>query len=74
LGKTKKHLETLGVKVKDLTRPGWIANTANSQKVMHEATVSEIPEGSIIILNVLGNSSVRFEQADDSCSLAETIP
>ena len=69
LGKTKKHLETLGVKVKDLTKPGWVANTANSQRVMHEATGSEIPEGSIIILDVLGNSSVRFEQADDSCSL-----
>jgi hypothetical protein len=59
----------LGAKVKDLTKPGWIANTANSQRVMHEATGSEIPEGSIIILDVLGNSSVRFEQADDSCSL-----
>jgi hypothetical protein len=36
---------------------------------MQEATSSEIPEGSIIILDVLGNSSVRFELADDSCSL-----
>ena len=69
LRNTKKHLEALGVKVTDLTKPGWIANTANAQQVMREIVDPSIPEDSIIVLDVLGNISVRFRQADDSCSL-----
>ncbi len=69
LKNTKKHLESLGVKVTDLTRPGWIANTANAQMVMREIVDPSIPKDSIIILDVLGNSSVRFSQADESSSL-----
>jgi hypothetical protein len=69
LKNTKKHLESLGVKITDLTRPGWIANTANAQMVMREIVDPSIPKDSILILDILGNSSVRFSQADESSSL-----
>ncbi len=57
------------MKVTDLTKPGWIANTANAQQVMREIVDPSIPDDSVIVLDVLGNISVRFRQADDSCSL-----
>jgi hypothetical protein len=59
----------LGAKVTDLTKPGWVANTANAQQVMREIVNPAIPEDSVIVLDILGNISVRFTQGDDSCSL-----
>jgi hypothetical protein len=69
LRNTKKHLEALGAKVTDLTKPGWVANTANAQQVMREIINPAIPEETVIVLDILGNISVRFSQADESSSL-----
>jgi len=68
-GPLKTHLENLGAKVTDLSKSGWICNTANSQLLMMGMGGNDLPENTIFVLDLLGNSSVRFKQSDDGDSL-----
>jgi hypothetical protein len=67
--RTAPHLRSLGVKVTDLSTPGWVSNTANGQHLMDRVRFAELPSDVVYVLDLLGNSSVRFRQADDSSSL-----
>jgi len=68
-GPLKTHLENLGAKVTDLSKSGWICNTANSQLLMMGMGGNDLPENTIFVLDLLGNSSVWFKQSDDGDSL-----
>jgi len=68
-GPLKHHLEELGAKVTDLSKSGWICNTANSQLLMMGMGGEALPENTVFVLDLLGNSSVRFRQSDDGDSL-----
>jgi hypothetical protein len=66
---TAPHLASLGAKITNLSVPGWISNVASGQLLIDRVCVSELPPDAIFVFDVLGNSSARFEQADDSSSL-----
>jgi hypothetical protein len=67
--KTAPHLRAMGVKVTDLSIPGWVANTVNGQQLMDRVRSAALPSDAVFVLDLLGNSSVRFRQADESTSL-----
>jgi len=67
--KTAPHLREMGVKVTDLSIPGWVANTVNGQQLMDRVRSATLPSDAIFVLDLLGNSSVCFRQADESSSL-----
>jgi len=68
-GHTKPHLTALGAKVIDLSQPGWVCSTKSAQQLMSRFAGTDRPEGTVYVFDVLGNSSVRFLQSDDSDSL-----
>ena len=68
-GHTKPHLIALGAKVIDLSQPGWVCGTKSAQLLMSRFAGTDRPEGTVYVFDVLGNSSVRFLQSDDSDSL-----
>jgi hypothetical protein len=61
--------ESKGVKVTDLSIPGWVSNTVNGQQLMDRVRSATLPSDAVLVLVLLGNSSVRFRQADKSSSL-----
>ena len=67
--KTAPHLSSMGTKVTDLSIPGWVSNTANGQQLMDRVRAADLPSDAVYVLDLLGNSSVRFKQADESSSL-----
>jgi hypothetical protein len=67
--KTAPHLRAMGVKVTDLSIPGWVSNTINGQQLMDRVRSATLPSDAIFVLDLLGNSSVRFRQADETSSL-----
>jgi hypothetical protein len=67
--RTAPHLQALGVKVTDLSIPGWVSNTQNGQNLLNRVSSAGLPSDAIYVLDFLGNSSVRFRQADESSSL-----
>jgi hypothetical protein len=67
--KTAPHLRAMGVKVTDLSIPGWVANTVNDQQLMDRVRSATLPSHAVFVLDLLGNSSVRFRQAGESSSL-----
>jgi hypothetical protein len=69
LKNTIPHLQALGAKITDLTRSGWIANVASTQLLMNQVQGLGLPEDAVFVLDVLGNSSVRFKQEDGSTAL-----
>jgi hypothetical protein len=68
-GHTKPHLSALGAKVIDLSQPGWVCGTKSAQLLMARFAGTDRPKGTVYVFDILGNSSVRFLQSDDSDSL-----
>jgi hypothetical protein len=67
--KTAQHLRAMGIKVTDLSIPGWVSNTVSGQLLMDRVSSANLPPGAVYILDFLGMSSVRFRQAYESSSL-----
>jgi hypothetical protein len=67
--RTAPHLRAMGVKVTDLSVSGWVSNTASGQQLMDRVISTGLPSDAIYVLDLLGNSSARFKQPDDSSSL-----
>jgi hypothetical protein len=64
-----KHFVCNGLKIVDVSCPGWTANTDNINKLA--STVSDhVSRGAVgFVFNLFGNTSVRYEQFDGSTSL-----
>jgi hypothetical protein len=64
LGYCGEGLRKLGLKVVDLTSPGWIASPANVAITLGKLEKYNCGASDILILDLYGNISYRFEQFD----------
>jgi hypothetical protein len=69
LGRCAARLRALGNTVVDLTQPGWIASKANVDKLLGELDKIPCNEKTILVYDLYGNSTFRFEQFDGSLSM-----
>ncbi len=69
LGYCAERLRKSGLSVVDLTSPGWIASPANVALAMGKLEKYNCGASDILILDLYGNISYRFEQFDGSVSL-----
>ena len=59
-----------GLNITDLTEKNWHLNTKNLAKLVSRIQESSVDALSVVVLDLFGNTSVRFWQADDTLSLA----
>ncbi len=69
LGRCAARLRALGNTVVDLTKPGWIATKANVDTMLGELDKISCNEKTILVYDLYGNSTFRFEQFDGSLSM-----
>jgi hypothetical protein len=62
--KTALHLRAMGIKVTNLSIPGWVSKTANGQHFLDMVRLAELPSDKVYMLDFQGNSSILFRQAD----------
>ncbi len=67
--KVSSTLAAKGLKVTVLTAPGWVASRSNVEtlSVHIEHSLMQHPDA-VVVLDLLGNSSARCVQSDDSLS------
>jgi hypothetical protein len=56
---TVPHLEALGVKVTDFSIPGWRPNHKTGPDLFDKVAAARLPEDTVYVLDLLGNSSVQ---------------
>jgi hypothetical protein len=69
LGCCAGRLRALGNTVIDLTQPGWIASKANVDMLLCKLERIPCNEKTILVYDLYGNSTFRFEQFDGSLSM-----
>jgi hypothetical protein len=62
-------LESFGLTVTDLSRPGWLATEENIAALTKELEKLSLPQGFGVVMDLLGNATYRFEQFDGSTAL-----
>jgi hypothetical protein len=62
------HFEEAGLRCTFIGKPGWISSTANVAELISDVR-KNAPDTDAFIFDLLGNSSVRFEQFDGTSSL-----
>jgi hypothetical protein len=62
-------LESFGLTVTDLSRPGWLATEDNIAALTKELEKLSLPQGFGVVTDLLGNATYRFEQFDESTAL-----
>ncbi len=60
--------ETHGLLTADATKPGWVASADNVKRLAEEVEAAA-PATTAFVFDLLGNSSVRFEQYDGTMAL-----
>jgi hypothetical protein len=68
LNHSVKFFETHGMPVADATQPGWVALAENVKRLAGEVEAAA-PATAAFVFDLLGNSSVRFEQYDGTMAL-----
>ena len=59
-----------GLNITDLTEKNWHLNTKNLAQLVSRIQESSADALSVLVLDLFGNTSIRFQQADDTLSLA----
>ncbi len=68
MGHLIPYLRAGGVEVIDLTTPGWVPTEAGLAEVL--ARLQGVPrEGSVYVLDLLGNSTTRYVQYDGTLAI-----
>jgi len=68
LSKVSKEILERGHKITDLTKPGWVPNPANISCLVSD--LDSIPlENTVIIADLLGNVTYRYEQLDGTLAM-----
>ena len=74
MSRTIPHLVASGLKVTDLTEKSWHLNSKTLEKLVSRIQSASFDALSVIVLDLFGNTSVRFRQVDDTLSLAVKLP
>jgi hypothetical protein len=62
-------LQGRGFSVTDLTVPGWVASDSNIESLISKLKELSIPNSSAVVIDLLSNSTYRYEQFDGSLAL-----
>jgi hypothetical protein len=63
------YLAGRGFSVTDLTIPGWVASESNIESLISKLKTTTIPPGAAIVIDLLSNSTYRYEQFDGTLAL-----
>ena len=63
------HVMAKGHTVVDLTEPGWVLNAKNCANLVGQLRASDCT-GKIAVMDLFGNTSCRYRQADDGLAMA----
>ena len=66
------HLVTSGLRVTDLTEKSWHLNSKTLEKMASRIQSASFDALSVVVLDLFGNTSVRFRQVDDSLTGGKT--
>ena len=64
------QLVAKGYRVLDLTQKSWFLNKKTVEELTNTLQVVHIPLGTIVVLDLFGNTSTKYRQADDTLALA----
>jgi hypothetical protein len=62
-------LKLSGYEVTDLTVPSWLARPENVEMLADRITSLSVEPGTVIVLELFGNSTVRYRQFDGTMAL-----
>jgi hypothetical protein len=68
---TVPYLRAMGYNIIDMTKPGWLATEENISELMAALSKLNVPDGFAVVLDLLGNCSVRFQNFDSTLSMAQ---
>ena len=74
MSRTIPHLVASGLRVTDLTEKSWHLNSKTLEKMASRIQSAGFDVLSVVVLDLFGNTSVRFRQVDDTLSLAVKLP
>jgi hypothetical protein len=63
------YLAARGFSVTDLTIPSWVASESNIESLISKLKTTTIPPGAAIVIDLLSNSTYRYEQFDGTLAL-----
>jgi hypothetical protein len=64
LRKTIPHLSRMGYSITDVTCPGRVVSVANVEQILLQLKGKEVPASAVVVFDLLGNSSFRWEHED----------
>jgi lysophospholipase L1-like esterase len=64
-----REIAAQGLKVTDMSVPGWVANSASISALSKQLDHLHTEPGTVVVLDLLGNSSTKFLQIDDTLSM-----
>jgi hypothetical protein len=64
LKRTIPHLQRLGYEITDVTSPGRVISVAVVEQVRDQLKGTSIPAAAVVVLDLFGNSSFRWEEED----------
>ena len=74
MSRTIPHMKAKGIVVTDLTERNWHLNAKSLASLVSKIQASSLNALSVLVLDLFGNTSVRFKQVDDTLSLAVKLP
>ena len=74
MSRTIPHIKAKGIAVIDLTERNWHLNAKSLASLVSKIQATSLNTLSVLDLDLFGNTSVRFKQADDTLSLAVKLP
>ena len=74
MSQTIPQMRAKGLNITDLTEKNWHLNTKNLAQLVSRIQESSADALSVLVLDLFGNTSVHFWQADNTLSLAVKLP
>ena len=71
--RTAAQLVAKGYCVMDLTQKSWFLNKKSVEALTNTLQAARIPADTFVILDLFGNTSTKFRQADDTLALATKV-
>ena len=69
MSRTIPHIKAKGIAVIDLTERNWHLNAKSLASLVSKIQATSLNALSVLVLDLFGNTSMRFKQADDNLSL-----
>ena len=68
------HMKAKGIVVTNLTEKNWHLNSKSLASLVSKIQSASLSSLSVMVLDLFGNTSVRFRQVDNTLSLSVKLP